>query len=99
MQGCYYGKRLGRGEQEVTTSKWSSRTPFEENCGQHLAWNSSYAECGNLSPVNKLGPDRSWQVQKVKSTVEQTAAGNTRRPTRKSSNLSDSNDSCFEGAD
>ena len=56
-------------------------------------------ECGNLSPVNKLGPDRSWQVQKVKSTVEQTAGGNTRRPTRKSSSLSDSNDLRFEGAD
>ena len=92
-------EEAGAGEQEVTTSKWSSRRPFEENCGQHLAWSSSYAECGNLSPVNKLGPDRSWQVQKVKSTVEQTAGGNTRRPTRKSSSLSDSNDLRFEGAD
>ena len=35
-----------------------SRRLFEASCGQHLAWSNSGAECGNVSHLNKRGPDR-----------------------------------------
>ena len=40
--------------------------PLEGSCGQHLAWSNSCAECGNVSPPKKHGPDRSWQMQSVR---------------------------------
>ena len=60
------------------SSSWSSKRPFEESCGQHVARSTSCAVCGNGSPSNKLGQDR----------MEQTAGGNTRRLPRKSLSLS-----------
>ena len=58
---CYTVRRLERGEQEVAASMWrdgQAEGLFEESCGQHLAWSNLCAECGNVSPSRKLGPDQ-----------------------------------------
>ena len=49
------------------------------------------------SPSEKLGPDRFWQMQKVKGKMELTASGNKRRFTRKSSILSGTATTCVVG--
>ena len=48
-----------------------AKRPFEESCGQHLAWSNSCAQ-----------PDRSWQMQKGK--MEQTADGSSNQSQKKS---------------
>ena len=76
----------------------SIRRPFEGSYGQLLGWNKSCAECGNVSPSNKRGPDRSWQMQTVRGKMERTAGGNARRRTMRSFELvRHNNDLRFEG--
>ena len=43
----------------------SSRGLSEGSYGQLLVWENSCAGCGNVPPSRKLGPEQSWQTQKV----------------------------------
>ena len=55
--------------------------------GQLLAWNNSCTQCANVSTSEKLGAGHCWQTETVSGKMEQTAGGNTRRRTRRSSSL------------
>ena len=89
---CCNERRLEQGERELTASKW--RELVEQEAFSRKAVGSMWHGTSRTQSVEtfhqqkKLGPDRFRQLQNVSGEVEQTAGGNMRRRTGRSSSLS-----------
>ena len=73
---CYGGRRLTRGEKEVTAAKWSAlvqQKAFRGKLWAAFDMEQFVPRMWERFTIKKKWADRSWQMQKVSGKMERTA--------------------------